>query len=88
MDHAVTRGRDESLRFEGGHSPEYHTVVLETSDEQQVQRNLSDQTSQSAEHVVVNCLPVDPELPRTNDHEGAQCGAVLLEVPGGVSLES
>ena len=29
MDHAVTRGRDESLRFEGGHSPEYHTVVLD-----------------------------------------------------------
>ena len=22
MDHAVTRGRDESLRFEGGHCPE------------------------------------------------------------------
>ena len=29
-DHAVTRGWDESLRYEGGHSPEYHTVVLET----------------------------------------------------------
>ena len=57
----MTRGRDESIRFEGGHCPEYHTVVLETLDEQQVQRNLSDQTSQSAEHVVVNYLPVDPE---------------------------
>ena len=85
----MTRGRDESLRFEGGHSPEHHTVALETFDEQQVQRNLSDQTSQSAEHVVVNYLPVDPEhLPRTNDHEGAQCRVVALEVPRGVPLES
>ena len=29
-DHAVARGRDVSLRYEGGHSPENHTVVLET----------------------------------------------------------
>ena len=29
-DHAVTRGRDESLRCEGGHSPEYHTVCWRT----------------------------------------------------------
>ena len=28
-DHAVTRGRDVSLRCEGGHSPENHTVALE-----------------------------------------------------------
>ena len=28
-DHAVARGRDVSLRYEGGHSPENHTVVLE-----------------------------------------------------------
>ena len=28
-DHAVTRGRDVSLRYEGGHNPENHTVVLE-----------------------------------------------------------
>ena len=57
--------------------------------EQQVQRNLSDQTSQPPEHVVVNYRPVDPEhLPRTNDHEGAQCRVVALEVPRGVPLES
>ena len=29
VDHAVTRGCDVSLRYEGGHSTEYHTVVLE-----------------------------------------------------------
>ena len=28
-DHAVTRGRDVRFRYVGGHSPEYHTVVLE-----------------------------------------------------------
>ena len=28
-DHAVARGRDVSLRYEGGHSPEKHTVALE-----------------------------------------------------------
>ena len=28
-DHAVARGRDVSLLYEGGHSPEDHTVVLE-----------------------------------------------------------
>ena len=37
-DHAVTGGRDESLHNEGGHSSEYHTVVLANTDEQQVQR--------------------------------------------------
>ena len=37
-DHAVARGRDVSLRFEGGHSPENHTVVLETTDGPQRQR--------------------------------------------------
>ena len=31
-DHAVTGGRDESFRYEGGHSPEHHTVVLESTD--------------------------------------------------------
>ena len=38
-DHVVTRGRDESPRCEGGHSPEHHTVVLETTDEQQIQNS-------------------------------------------------
>ena len=42
-DHAVTGGRDESFRYEGGHSPEQHTMVLENT-EQQVQRTF--QTSQ------------------------------------------
>ena len=51
MDHAVTRGRDESLRFEGGHSPQYRTVVVETTDEQQVQR-----TSQTRPHGQQNTL--------------------------------
>ena len=37
-DYAVTRGRDESLRHEGGHSPEHDTVVLENTDEQQKQQ--------------------------------------------------
>ena len=50
-DHAVTGGRDESFRYEGGHSPEYHTVVLENTDEQQVQR-----TSQTRPHRQQNTL--------------------------------
>ena len=71
-DHDVTKGRDESLRCEGGHSPEYHTVVLETTDEHQVQR--TSQTSQTAAHIVVNYLPVDRgHQPRTINHEAAQC---------------
>ena len=41
-DHAVTRGRDVNLRYEGGHSPrESHSgvgVVLETTDGPQRQR--------------------------------------------------
>ena len=45
QDHAVTRGRDESLHYEGGHSPEHHTVALENADEQQKQR-----TSQTTPH--------------------------------------
>ena len=68
-DHAVTRGRDVSLRDEGGHNPENHTVVLETTDGPQRQR--TSQTTQSAEHVVVNYTTKKPEhLPRANDHEG------------------
>ena len=50
-DHAVTGGRDDSFRYEGGHSPEYHTVVLENTDEQQVQR-----TSQTRPHRQQNTL--------------------------------
>ena len=36
--------------------------------------NLADQSSQSAEHVVVNYTTEEPEhMPRANDHEGRQC---------------
>ena len=73
-DHAVARGRDVSLLFEGGHSPENHTVVLERCWKPPTARSgndFSDQTSQSAEHVVVNYMTKEPEhLPRANDHEG------------------
>ena len=31
-DHAVTSGRDEHLRYGGGHSPEHHTVALEVAE--------------------------------------------------------
>ena len=51
IDHAVTRDRDESLRFKGGRSPQYRTVVLETADGQQVQR-----TSQTRPHRQQNTL--------------------------------
>ena len=73
-DHAVARGRDVSLRSEGGHSPENHTVVLEWCWKPPTDRSgndLSDQTSQAAEHVVVNCTTKEPEhQPRAKDHEG------------------
>ena len=70
QDHAVTGGRDESLHYEGGHSPEHRTVALENTDEQQKQR--TSQTSLTeAQHLVVNCLPVDRgHLPRTINHKG------------------
>ena len=65
-DHAVTRGRDESLRYEGGYSPEYRTLVLETTS-----RRVSQ--IRKAEHVVViYCAEVPEHLPRTDDHEVAQ----------------
>ena len=73
-DHNVARGRDVSLRYEGGHIPEKHTVVLEWCWKPPTDRSgndLSDQSSQSAEHVVVNYMTKEPEhLPRANDHEG------------------
>ena len=50
-DHAVTGGRDESFHFEGGHSSEYHTVVLANTDEQQVER-----TSQTRPQTQQNTL--------------------------------
>ena len=73
-DHAVTRGRDVCLRNESGQSPEKHTVVLEWCWKTPTDRSgndLSDQSSQSTEHVVVNYMTKEPEhLPRANDHEG------------------
>ena len=46
------------------------TVVLANTDEQQVQRT-SQTRPHTAEHVVVNYLPVDRgHLPRTINHEG------------------
>ena len=42
-------------------------------------KNLSDHTTQTTEHVVVNYLPVDRgHLPRTINHEVAQCSVVVL----------
>ena len=79
-DHAVARGRDVSLRHEGGHSPENHTVVLEwywkpptgrsgNKCSKRPERQISPQSS--AEHVVVNYTTKKPKhFPRTNDHEG------------------
>ena len=77
-DHAVARGRDVSLRYEGGHSQENHTVVLEwcrsgVGDHRRTAAatNVSDQSSQSAEHVVVKCTAEGREhQPGANDHEG------------------
>ena len=67
----MTGGRDVSFHYEGGHSPEHHTVALENTNEQQKQRTSQTTTSQTAEHVVVNYLPVDRgQLPRTINHEG------------------
>ena len=58
----------------GGHSPEHYTVVLETTDEQQVQRTSQTRPHGTAEYVVVNYLPVDRgHLPRTINHEVARC---------------
>ena len=70
----MARGRDVSLRNEGGHSKENHTVVLEWCWKPLTDRSgndLSDQSLQSAEHAVVSYTTEEPEhLPRANDHEG------------------
>ena len=53
----MARGRDVSLRIRGGYSPENHTVVSEWCWKPPTDRSgndVSDQSSQSAEHVVVN----------------------------------
>ena len=53
---------------------EYHTVVLETTDEPQRHRIAQTRRSaQTADHVVVKYGAAEPEhLPRTNDHDAAQ----------------
>ena len=57
-DHAVARGRDVSLRCEGGHSPENHTVVLEWYWKPQTDRSGNEpfRPVQTAERVVVKYL--------------------------------
>ena len=71
-DHAVTGGRDVSLRDEGGHSPEFRTVVLETTGPAEAVDE-SPRSEREAEHVVVNYIgEVAEHLPGTNDHEVAQ----------------
>ena len=57
-DHAVTRGRDVNLRYEGGHSLENHTVVLEWYWKPQTDRSDNEpfRPVQTAERVVVKYL--------------------------------
>ena len=70
-DHAVARGRAVSLRYDGGHSPENHTVVSERRRKPPTDRSGNNQSRSSAEHVVANCTTKEPEhLPRASDHEG------------------
>ena len=72
-DHAVTRGRDVSLRHEGGHSPEHDTVSMDTTDDQQRQHESPRPDESEAEPFVVNYSAEVPEhLPRNDDHEVAQ----------------
>ena len=76
----MARGRDVSLRYEGGHSPENHTEVSEwcwkpptdrSGNESSKKTRKTNQSSSSAEHVVVNYTTNEPEhLPRASDHEG------------------
>ena len=78
-DHAVTGGRDESLRCEGGHSPEHQHSGIGDHRRATGTQNFSDQTSQTAEHVVVDYFRADRvHLPRTINHEVAQCCVVVL----------
>ena len=68
-DHAVTGGRDVSLRHEGGHSPENHTVVLEWY-WKPAARNFS----QPAEHVVAKLHDEGARAPTASQRSRrAQC---------------
>ena len=74
-DHAVTRGRDVSLRYEGGQSPENHTVVLEWCWKPPTDRSGNEPLRQVLTVIRTRCCKLHdqgpPEhLPRANDHEG------------------
>ena len=73
-DHAVTRGRDVSLRDEGGHSLENHTVVLEWYWKPQTDRSGNEpfRPVQTAERVVVKYLDRKARAPTANrrSHSG------------------
>ena len=57
-----------------------HTFQLSTLRRSSVRKR--NQSSSSAERVVVNYTTKEPEhLPRTNDHAVAHCHVVVLEVP-------
>ena len=70
-DHAVIGGRDENLHYEGGHNPEYHTVVLGNTDEQQKQRLL--QTRPHKQHRRNHSQRASGENQRRN-HSQRACG--------------
>ena len=58
-----------------------HSGVGENRNESQTRRSEA-RLRKTAYHVVVNYVAEGPEhLPRTNDHEVAQCRVVALEVP-------
>ena len=84
-DHAVTRGRDVSLGKEAGHSPENHTVVLETTDGPQRQR-----TSQTSPYSQQNTLlqTTRPRGPNTYHEPTITKGAMLSSGVGGASEAS
>ena len=73
-DHAVARGRDVSfvMRVDTAHTmTQWCWSGIGSHRPTAAATNLSDQSSPSAEHVVVNYTPEEPEhLPRANDHEG------------------
>ena len=73
-DHAVTRGRDVSLRCEGGHSLENHTVVLEWywNHSQTVAATTLSDKAQTAKRVVVKYLDRKARAPTANrrSHSG------------------
>ena len=73
-DHAVRRGRDVSFRYEGGHSPVNHIVVLEWYWKPQTDRSGNEflRPVQTAERVVVKYLDRKARAPTANrrSHSG------------------